>query len=107
MVNTFSFAEGVITVGAHEQELKHFIADNPFVSRYARAAYRPVRLASGYDLDADGCADIRATQMDLPETASRVHWQQLVGSSFAAPAALKAALTGDVACPGCTDHCLR
>ena len=30
MINTFSFAKGVITVGASEQELEHFVANNVF-----------------------------------------------------------------------------
>lgn len=96
MVNTFSFAEGVVTVGAREPELKHFISDNPFVSRYARSAYRPVRLAAGFDLDDDGCVDIHS---ERTEADVRVHWQQLKGSSFAAPAALRAALAAQPVCP--------
>ncbi len=100
MVNTFSFAQGVITVGAIEPELQHFVANNAFVDEYASAAYEPKRLdnlageAIGYDLDRDNCVDIPLRQLSnfQPEHTdySRNPWPILKGSSFAAPAALKA-----------------
>jgi len=110
MVNTFSFARGVTTVGAQEPELAHFVANNSFVDTQARAAYPLLSLRDangemlGYDLDNDQCADIPATQLSAgyqpASHYSREHWQILKGSSFAAPAALKAQLVGNtpVAC---------
>ena len=103
MINTFSFAQGVITVGALEQELEHFVANNVFVDTYARAAYQLTRVDNsngqplGYDLDGDNCVDIPLKQLtshlrskgkDYPKT----FWKVLRGSSFAAPVALKMAL---------------
>lgn len=108
MVNTFSFAEGVITVGASEQELRHFIADNPFVDQYAPAAYRPRQLvgpageALGYDLNNDGCVDIGLERLALTAEemarGAREHWQQLKGSSFAAPVKLRQMLVTERGC---------
>ena len=103
MVNTFSFAEGVVTVGAQEQELKHYIADNPFVDVHARAAYELKRIDDargnilGYDINGDQCVDISKDRLsgqgdDYPET----YWRLLIGSSFAAPAALRSALFSDL-----------
>jgi hypothetical protein len=99
MVNTFSFAHGVTTVGAQEPELAGFVSDNALVDRHEPAAYfaRLIRTDAGdplgYDLDADGCPDIpvqslsgyRAGRGDFPASP----WPPLKGSSFAAPAALK------------------
>lgn len=101
MVNTYSFARGVTTVGASEPELTHFIANNTFVDEYAPAAYTPIRLddyagyAIGYDLDGDSCSDIALNELSgagnkLPKS----HWKPLLGSSFAAPAALKKFVLG-------------
>lgn len=110
MVNTFSFARGVTTVGASEPGLAHFVANNSFVDTHARAAYPLLSLRDadgeilGYDLDNDRCADIPAARLSAGyQPAShytREHWQILKGSSFAAPAALKAQLVGNapVAC---------
>lgn len=104
MVNTYSFAHGVVTVGAVERELQHYIADNVFVDLHERAAYQAERVDSvngqplGYDVTGDGCVDIGlellSTQMrdQLPKRA----WKVLKGSSFAAPVALRKALLGDV-----------
>lgn len=102
MVNTFSFAEGVITVGASEVELGHYIANNPFVDTYARAAYEVVRVDDakgqplGYDVNGDHCVDIpleklTGFQSEKPDYPVKF-WKLLTGSSFAAPAALKIAL---------------
>ncbi|MCL6270966.1 hypothetical protein M3P05_13630 [Sansalvadorimonas sp. 2012CJ34-2] len=98
MVNTFSFAEGVVTVGAVESELDSYIANNAFVDTYAQAAYQLVRIDDaygkplGYDLNSDRCIDIPLNQLsgfrkttDYPKT----FWKVLKGSSFAAPTALK------------------
>lgn len=105
MVNTFSFAEGVTTVGASEPELKHFVANNAFVDLKAPAAYQPKRMdandgrALGYDVNGDDCVDIPLEQLssfqafERQEYSSRP-WPILKGSSFAAPAALKAHLLG-------------
>lgn len=113
MVNTFSFARGVITVGAVEPELAHYVADNGFVDTYARAAYELVRIDDrngrplGYDIDGDWCADIPMQrlssygQSNVAEYPNR-YWKLLKGSSFAAPAALKKAMLpprGEALCP--------
>ena len=110
MVNTFSFAKGVTTVGAKEPELSHFVANNPFVDIYAQAAWQPVRVndsegkAQGYDLDGDHCVDIPLSKLtghgltgELPERP----WPMLKGSSFAAPAALKQALFSELSLVKC------
>lgn len=103
-VNTLSFAEGVTTVGAAEEELSYFISDNAFVDTYEQAAYLLTRLDDaqgvpvGYDLDGDGCQDVPIQQVtgqshiDLPKS----YWPPLKGSSFAAPKALKKALLGSI-----------
>lgn len=101
MVNTYSFAKGVVTVGAAENDLGHFIAQNRFVDAYASAAYIPERVENdkgeviGYDIDGDACndvslADLQLRSVDLPKR----HWKPLIGSSFAAPAALKRYILG-------------
>lgn len=112
MVNTYSFAEGVVTVGAAEPELQHFVSNNAFVDMYDKAAYVPVRVddisgvPQGYDLNNDGCTDIdiadisSRSDVDLP----RVYWKVLKGSSFAAPAALKRSLLNEVDRGGCVNQ---
>lgn len=102
MVNTFSFAEGVTTVGASEPGLEHFVSNNVFVDRYAQAAYTITRVDDlagnpiGYDVDSDGCPDIplhRLTgQQHSAEQLPGKYWEPIKGSSFAAPRALKEAL---------------
>ncbi|WOG25531.1 hypothetical protein [Endozoicomonas sp. 8E] len=102
MINTFSLADDVVTVGSVEPELKHFVANNPFVDTYARAAYEVIRVDDsegepvGYDLNGDQCVDIplnRLTGYSRKITEyPKKFWRLLTGSSFAAPAALKAAL---------------
>lgn len=106
MVNTFSFAEGVKTVGAIEPGLQHFIADNPFVDMRTRAAYQLSRLdtpggkVEGYDIDGDGCLDVPLERFSgyvrsaAEGTAvyPQHHWKTLKGSSYAAPAAMKGIL---------------
>ncbi|CAM3809364.1 hypothetical protein [Parendozoicomonas haliclonae] len=110
MINTFSLANGVITVGAVEEELQHYVANNVFVDTYARAAYLLKRIDNeagqplGYDLDADNCVDIPLARLTGAGQQSRdaypkTYWKVLKGSSFAAPAALKAALAGNKAEP--------
>ena len=105
MVNTFSFAEGVTTVGASEPELRHFVANNAFVDLKAPAAYQPKRMdsrdgiAMGYDINGDNCIDIPLNQLSSFDafehrSFSSRPWPILKGSSFAAPAALKAHLLG-------------
>ncbi|MCL6417013.1 hypothetical protein MIB92_15235 [Aestuariirhabdus sp. Z084] len=102
MVNTFSFATGVTTVGASERELQHFVANNPFVDTFENAAYVITRIddhtgkAVGYDINGDRCSDITLKQLSGrgKHPASLVHhyWKPLIGSSFAAPMALRKAL---------------
>ena len=105
MVNTYSFADGITTVGAREAELKNFVSDNVFVDVHMSAAYQPrlVRDSSGvpkgYDFDGDMCIDVpvsclsgyRSDRMDYPDKA----WPILKGSSFAAPVAMRVALLAD------------
>ncbi|MCP8690182.1 S8 family serine peptidase [Marinobacterium sedimentorum] len=107
MVNTFSFARGVITVGAIEPELARFVSDNALVDRREQAAYFARLLSTpdgellGYDLNGDLCADVPLAKLssydkgahDLP----RRPWPPLKGSSFAAPAAVKKILLADLA----------
>ncbi|WP_245600957.1 S8/S53 family peptidase [Marinobacterium jannaschii] len=109
MVNTFSFAEGVITVGAAERELSHFVSDNAFVDTYAPAAYKIRRVDDaagkpvGYDVDGDRCPDIplnRLTAATASDEYPGSYWKLIKGSSFAAPAAMKTALLAGLA-PGC------
>ncbi len=106
MVNTFSFARGVVTVGAVEQELNHFVANNAFVDTYAQAAYQLVRIDDqsgqplGYDLNDDRCVDIPIQQLSgyrKSRSYPKTFWKVLRGSSFAAPTALKLELMKDLA----------
>ncbi len=110
MVNTFSFAKGVTTVGAKESELSHFVANNSFVDVYAQAAWQPVRVndqqgrAIGYDLNGDSCVDIplsKLTGHGLTGELTNRPWPMLKGSSFAAPAALKQALFSGLSLAEC------
>ena len=109
MVNTYSFADGVTTVGATELELRHFIADNALVDMHAQAAYQP-RLVSdaegnpkGYDFDGDSCPEVplvclsgyKPDRLEYPSQP----WPMLKGSSFAAPVAMKRALLGEDSFP--------
>lgn len=99
MVNTFSFARGVITVGAIEPELAHFVSDNALVDRREQAAYFARLLSAadgellGYDLSGDLCADIPLARLSSYSQGARDlplrPWPPLKGSSFAAPAAVK------------------
>ncbi len=106
MVNTFSFARGVVTVGAVEPELGSFVSDNPLVDRHEQAAYFAWRIDDddgrplGYDINGDGCADIPLSAVSGTKYPKR-SWPPLKGSSFAAPMALKRILLGDEAARGC------
>lgn len=99
-VNTLSFAAGVTTVGAVEDELNYFISDNVFVDVYEQAAYSFRRLDDingqpvGYDVNGDGCGDIPITALTSKDTENLPEslWPPIKGSSFAAPMALKKAL---------------
>ncbi len=103
MINTFSFAEGVITVGAREPELSHFVANNIFVDRHEQAAYFLTRVDDaggrplGYDLDGDSCTDIPLHRLSGggqgEQTLPKRHWPPIKGSSFAAPMAVRRLLT--------------
>ncbi len=111
MVNTFSFARGVITVGAIEPELANFVSDNALVDRrepaayFARLLHAPAGGALGYDLDGDQCPDIPLQALSSYANARDVFpanpWPPLKGSSFAAPAALKKILLAANAAPAC------
>lgn len=99
MVNTFSFADGVTTVGAIEPELANFVSDNPFVDLHAQAAYTISRIDDhlgrplGYDVDGDNCPDIPLERLSnfnqQQDELPRQFWRPIKGSSFAAPMALK------------------
>jgi len=107
MVNTYSFAKGITTVGAREAELKHFVSDNVFVDMRSPAAHQPklIRdsegLPKGYDFDGDACIDVpidclsgyQHGRLNYPERL----WPLLKGSSFAAPVAMKVALLDHLA----------
>lgn len=102
MINTFSLAAGVITVGAVEPELARFVADNIFVDVRAQAAYRIERIDDaegrplGYDINNDQCPDIPLQRLsgfgNGQHPWPKNYWKPLKGSSFAAPKALKAHL---------------
>ena len=111
-INTFSFAEGVTTVGASERELDYFIANNVFVDRKEQAAYFFLRRDDsegkplGYDVNGDGCYDIPTSRLSglnnsqpLPATL----WPPIKGSSFAAPMAMKKALIGPTSHNQCSN----
>ncbi|UYM16948.1 S8/S53 family peptidase [Endozoicomonas euniceicola] len=118
MVNTFSFAEGVVTVGASEYGLRHYIADNPFVDVHAQAAYELRRVDDaegntlGYDINGDHCVDISRKHLSSAASGQREakkqwpekYWRLLVGSSFAAPAALRSALFSDLEINDCAQR---
>ncbi len=102
MVNTYSFAKGVTTVGATEHELRNFVSDNVFVDIRARAAYQPSLVSDGrgmpkgYDFDGDNCSDVPVECLTgyQPDRLEYPHrpWPMLKGSSFAAPIAMKQVL---------------
>jgi len=101
MINTYSFAEGVVTVGAKEAALSDFISNNVFVDIHEQAAYLPVRINSelgevlGYDVSGNGCVDVAVSTLSGNGNAyPKQHWKWLKGSSFAAPMALKKHLLG-------------
>lgn len=111
MVNTYSFADGVVTVGAVEAELRNYVADNAFVDVHTQAAYL-IRLITrtpggpvGYDVDGDRCPDIpitcisgySPTRRDYP---SQSFWA-IRGSSYAAPTALRRELSRGRPRPTC------
>ncbi len=110
MVNTYSFANGVITVGAVEPELRRFVADNVFVDIHDHAAYL-IRLIShapgkpiGYAVNNDQCPDIPITCISgysptRSEYPSQSFWS-IRGSSFAAPTALRRQFSAEhLPCP--------
>ena len=113
MVNTYSFADGVVTVGAVEADLEKLVADNVFVDRHDRAAYL-IRLMSdtsgrpiGYDVNNDQCADIPIACLSAYSPLRREYpatsFWAIRGSSFAAPTALRRQLTAQhpaAACAG-------
>ncbi len=102
-INTLSFADGVTTVGAAEEELNYFITDNAFVDVYEQAAYHLKRVDDaagmpvGYDITGNGCQDIpiEALSSHSYDALPSALWPPIKGSSFAAPMALKKALLRD------------
>ncbi len=111
MVNTYSFAKGVITVGATEPDLDRFVADNVFVDTHAPAAYMSrlvldsMKNPIGYDINNDRCADIPIEDISsyspeknkYPSTSLRA----IRGSSFAAPSALNHWMYQQFPVPSC------
>jgi hypothetical protein len=105
-VNTYTFAGGVIVVGAVERDLDgEWAASNSLIDVYAKSSYL-VRLVGdrerpfmGYDIDEDGVADI-----DLRHGSSwfrnhgslRESHSILKGTSFAAPTALRGMLANRI-----------
>jgi len=98
-VNTYTFARGVIVVGASESDPdREWAVCNPLITTRAQSRYA-VKLVSetsrpvfGYDIDEDGIADIplrvgssQYRNLGLPRETHRI----LKGTSFAAPTALK------------------
>ncbi|MGB0723177.1 MAG: hypothetical protein ACPGU7_12365 [Gammaproteobacteria bacterium] len=104
MVNTFSFANDVTTVGASERELANFVSNNAFVDEREQAAYLFRRVDGsdgaplGYDLDDDGCPEVSLRHLTGYSESRRDYpregWRALKGSSFAAPRALRRFLVG-------------
>jgi len=102
-VNTYSFAEGVIVVGAAEpDEDLVWAARNALIGMWNRSRF-PVRLVSeadrpayGYDLDGDGVADVdlrRGSSWYRRFRAVRDSRLVLSGTSCTAPQALRGLLT--------------
>jgi hypothetical protein len=95
VVNTYSFAEGVHTVGAAEPDADgRWVARNAFVDSVAQGVYQ-VRLVRGvwgepmgYDLNEDGVADVPVDRVSH-RRGLREQGAILRGSSFAAPTALR------------------
>ncbi len=114
MVNAYSFAEGVVTVGAVEPDLDRYVADNPFVDTHEKAAYlvRLIRGGTGqpigYDVNGDQCPDIPLTCVSTyaagRETYPASAFRAIRGSSFAAPTALKRHLTAQYGAPACAAY---
>jgi len=102
-VNTYSFADGVITVGAVEPGARGgWISHNALVTRVASSTFR-VRLVrpggwvgTAYDVDGDGAVDIRYERLSRYDAwLSRPPQESgviLRGSSFAASTAARSML---------------
>jgi hypothetical protein len=104
-VNTYTFADGVMVVGAAEEDPDgEWATSNALIDTVAQSRY-PVRLVSlqdrpsfGYDITGDGVADIdlqrgssHFRRFGIPRASRCV----LAGTSFAAPTALRQLLTGE------------
>ena len=98
-VNTYTFAEGVMVVGAIEQDPDgEWATRNGLIDAYAQSSFE-VRLVGeaerpvfGYDIDEDGRADIglkRGSSHFRRFGTLRETHRVLKGTSFAAPTALK------------------
>jgi len=108
MVNAYSLARGVLTVGAADPDPEgRWISDNPLIDLVASATW-PVRLVCaqdrprfGYDVDGDGLADVPLERVSSyrngPLLPPRESPLVLRGSSFAAPAALRQLLARSAA----------
>lgn len=111
MVNTYSFANGVITVGATEPDLDRFVSNNVFVDTHAPAAYMSQSVLDatgkllGYDINNDQCLDIPLERISSysPEKTQypSTSWRSIRGSSFAAPSALNAWMHQQFPMPSC------
>ena len=98
-VNTYTFAEDVLVIGAVEPDPDgEWATSNALIDDYAQSRYT-VRLVSdrerpayGYDIDEDGVADIplrRGSSWYRSQGTLRDGRRVLSGTSFAAPTALK------------------
>lgn len=98
-VNTYTFAEDVLVIGALEPDPdSEWATSNALIDDYAQSRYtirlvgEPDRPAYGYDIDEDGIAEIplgRSSTWYRRTGAPRESRRVLSGTSFAAPTALK------------------
>ena len=103
-VNTYTFADGIMVVGAAEADpdgewaTSNALIDTVAPSRYAvRLVSQPDRPCFGYDINGDGVADIdlrRGSSYFRRFGAPRASQRILAGTSFAAPTALRRRLIG-------------
>jgi hypothetical protein len=89
-VNTFSLAEGVVTVGAESET--HWAANTPFVTLKGPVEFEVLRVWDGYDLNNDGKSDV---SVDKSSSGGEGFGPNLKGTSFTLPVALVRHLTNE------------